>query len=53
MTSAAQNIAELLTGKQWPGTTITYSFLTDYAPYTAAGVIASGGAVWRVATSSP
>jgi serralysin len=42
MTSAAQNIAELLTGKQWPGTTITYSFLTDYAPYTAPGVIASG-----------
>lgn len=41
--TAAQNITELLTGYKWTTTTITYTFITEYAPYTPEGYQESGG----------
>jgi Ca2+-binding RTX toxin-like protein len=42
VTSAAQNITELKSGFQWTSN-ITYSFLTEYAPYALPGEIEPGG----------
>ena len=41
--TAAQNITELLTGYKWTTTTITYTFITEYAPYTPEGYQEPGG----------
>jgi hypothetical protein len=35
--TAAQNITQLFTGYKWPTTTISYTFITEYAPYTLEG----------------
>jgi hypothetical protein len=43
MMTAAQNITELLTGYKWTTTTITYTFITEYAPYTPEGYQEPGG----------
>jgi hypothetical protein len=32
--TAAQNITQLFTGYKWTTTTIPYTFMTKYAPYT-------------------
>lgn len=42
--TAAQNITQLLTGfPKWQTTTITYSFITEYAPYTPLNYQEPGG----------
>lgn len=41
--TAAQNITELLTGYKWTTTTITYTFITEYAPYTPESYQEPGG----------
>jgi hypothetical protein len=41
--TAAQNITELFNGYKFTSTTITYSFLTEYAPYTSQGIQEPGG----------
>jgi Ca2+-binding RTX toxin-like protein len=43
MMTAAQNITELFTGYKWSTTTITYTFITEYAPYTPQGYQEPGG----------
>ena len=43
MMTAAQNITQLLTGYKWTTTTITYTFITEYAPYTPQGYQEPGG----------
>jgi hypothetical protein len=41
--TAAQNITQLFTGYKWTTTTITYTFLTEYAPYTPQASQEPGG----------
>jgi hypothetical protein len=41
--TAAQNITELFTGYKWPTATITYTFITEYAPYTPQDYQEAGG----------
>lgn len=43
--TAAQNITQLFTGYKWPTTTITYTFITEYAPYTPQGDQEPGGPI--------
>lgn len=43
--TAAQNITELFTGYKWPTTIITYTFITEYAPYTPQGYLEAGGPI--------
>jgi hypothetical protein len=45
--TAAQNITQLFTGYKWPTTTttITYTFITEYAPYTPQGDREQGGPI--------
>ncbi len=41
--TAAQNITQLFTGYKWSTTTITYSFITEYALYTPQSYQEPGG----------
>jgi hypothetical protein len=41
--TAAQNVTQLFTGYKWPTATITYTFITEYAPYTPQGYQEAGG----------
>lgn len=41
--TAAQNISQLLTGYKWTTSTVTYSFITEYAPYTPESYQEPGG----------
>lgn len=47
--TAAQNITELFNGYKFTSTTITYSFITEYAPYTSQGIREPAGPTLLIA----